>query len=659
MSQPIHILVVVVVLVSLVTPAGAGTAGASDGRLWPIAIDINLASSFGEYRSGHLHAGIDIKTYGQEGVPCRAVDDGYISRMRASPNGYGKAVYIKLDGGQTAVYAHLAEFSPALEAALFEGQVEADRYTVDLYFERGRFPVSRGEVIGYTGRTGTSAPHLHFEIRDENENPLNPLSQGWLLDDASAPRIKNAMFIPLSKETTIDGWCRAATVRLQDAGGGRYVALDTLRIDGQAGIAAQIVDRLNATSGRLAPYRVELTVDGVLLTSISFDSFTYRHTGEVELAYEIGSVRTRHQNYLMLFRRRGETLWNRSFVNNGVIDTALLAQMVGERKDVYTIVVRTVDRGGNVAAALIPFRVGTTESPPAPVAGDDIGGCYFFEDLMSIRGETSSLPPFDGGDTGSLNGEERVVTAADVVAAGPERVFDAAIAGRQAYVVLAQAGEKTVERLPRLDLDVVVDAQSLYADAFLYFAEWDGGNGSSQAGLLSARAPIEIGPASLAVKRPIEIRLTGIDDMDDRSAFYQLDLQKNEWSYSSSVVIGDTLVTALRGPGIYAVLVDRVAPRVAPALVKNRTSYATGASYRELVIPIEDQESGVDDERTTVFVNGSQCIARWDGFTDRMSVRLRDDVGESFEVSVTAVDHVGNRVEFADRITLSQASEDD
>jgi hypothetical protein len=51
----------------------AADASADEPRLWPLGITINLTSSFGEYRSGHLHAGLDIKTHGKEGVPCRAV----------------------------------------------------------------------------------------------------------------------------------------------------------------------------------------------------------------------------------------------------------------------------------------------------------------------------------------------------------------------------------------------------------------------------------------------------------------------------------------------------------------------------------------------------------------------------------------------------------
>ena len=81
----------------------------------PIDIPIFLSGTFGELRSTNIHAGIDIKTQGREGFPIKAVSDGYVSRIKVSTYGYGKAIYINHLDGNTSVYAHLKKFSSNIE----------------------------------------------------------------------------------------------------------------------------------------------------------------------------------------------------------------------------------------------------------------------------------------------------------------------------------------------------------------------------------------------------------------------------------------------------------------------------------------------------------------------------------------------------------------
>jgi murein DD-endopeptidase MepM/ murein hydrolase activator NlpD len=58
----------------------------------PVDIPIFLSGTFGELRGSHFHAGIDIKTQGREGIPIRAVSEGYVARIKISTSGYGKAL---------------------------------------------------------------------------------------------------------------------------------------------------------------------------------------------------------------------------------------------------------------------------------------------------------------------------------------------------------------------------------------------------------------------------------------------------------------------------------------------------------------------------------------------------------------------------------------
>ena len=48
----------------------------------PLDIPLELSGTFGELRSNHFHAGLDIKTQGKVGFKVFAVADGYISRIK-------------------------------------------------------------------------------------------------------------------------------------------------------------------------------------------------------------------------------------------------------------------------------------------------------------------------------------------------------------------------------------------------------------------------------------------------------------------------------------------------------------------------------------------------------------------------------------------------
>ena len=75
----------------------------------PLEIKPSLAGNYGELRPNHFHAGIDLKTAGREGLNVLSAGDGFVSRVKISPYGYGKAVYIDHPEGYTTVYAHLQE----------------------------------------------------------------------------------------------------------------------------------------------------------------------------------------------------------------------------------------------------------------------------------------------------------------------------------------------------------------------------------------------------------------------------------------------------------------------------------------------------------------------------------------------------------------------
>mgnify|MGYP003682352301 FL=1 len=140
----------------------------------PLDYETILSGTFGELRSNHFHSGIDIKTKGKEGSKVYAFSKGYVSRIKISKGGYGKAIYIKHSDGKTSVYAHLKRFSKKIETIVKNEQYKKEDYEIEIFPALNEIKILDNELIAYSGNTGgSSGPHLHFEIRDINQKPLN------------------------------------------------------------------------------------------------------------------------------------------------------------------------------------------------------------------------------------------------------------------------------------------------------------------------------------------------------------------------------------------------------------------------------------------------------------------------------------------------------
>ena len=77
----------------------------------PVGVGLSLVGNFGEIRPNHFHAGFDIRTGGHEGVVVSSIADGYVSRIKISSTGYGKAIYITHPNGFTSLYGHLQRYT--------------------------------------------------------------------------------------------------------------------------------------------------------------------------------------------------------------------------------------------------------------------------------------------------------------------------------------------------------------------------------------------------------------------------------------------------------------------------------------------------------------------------------------------------------------------
>ena len=114
---------------------------------WPTNLGKHLSSNFGEVRTTGYHQGLDIKTKGSTGHPVFAVSNGYISRIVSNFSGFGRALYLTLDDGQTAVYGHLSKFTPRLEDRLIEQQEKNQTYITNICISIYRYKIDQVILI--------------------------------------------------------------------------------------------------------------------------------------------------------------------------------------------------------------------------------------------------------------------------------------------------------------------------------------------------------------------------------------------------------------------------------------------------------------------------------------------------------------------------------
>jgi hypothetical protein len=241
---------------------------------WPLDTLPAVTSSFAEYRSGHFHSGIDLKTWGKTGFKVFAVADGYVSRLFVAPFGYGKAVYLTLPDSQLVVYGHLSGMNDSLAACVEQEQEKNGRFRVDLPLPPGRFPVKKGDLLGFSGRSATPAPHLHFEIRDKHNLPINPQENGFIIKDTTPPRLLKVMVRPLNMSATVMGGHNYYLAPLvYNEKEKNYICPEAIRVVGDIGIGIECFDLADQAPNEINIYRLELSLDDSLLFRTSYDRF--------------------------------------------------------------------------------------------------------------------------------------------------------------------------------------------------------------------------------------------------------------------------------------------------------------------------------------------------------------------------------------------------
>ena len=277
----------------------------------PLDTPIFIVGTFGEIRPDHFHTGIDIGTNEQEGLPVMAAADGYVSRIKISADGYGKALYITHPNGYVTVYGHLQKFNIQINAYIRAIQYQRQSFEVDVNLKDKEIKVKKRDVIGYSGGTGgADGPHLHFEIRDEKtEEPINPMLFGIQARDHMPPQIRYVRIFPSPENGILNKTDTATTYEIQTVEGINMLNIPDYPLAfGNIAFGIDVVDHNDDTNAELGIYSVELYVDQQLAYQWQFDrlKFTDARYANAHIDY-MAKVRDRI-NIQRAFRLAGNHL---------------------------------------------------------------------------------------------------------------------------------------------------------------------------------------------------------------------------------------------------------------------------------------------------------------------------------------------------------------
>jgi hypothetical protein len=344
----------------------------------PVEIPLVLSGTFGELRSNHFHAGLDIKTQSQEGFNILATADGYVSRINVSIWGYGNALYVTHPNGFTTVYGHLKSFSPEIDAFVRKKQYAEESFTIRLYPKADELKVKKGQVIALSGNSGSSGgPHLHFEVRDVKSNILNPMLFGINIPDHKNPTIQSAFTYAKNSDSQVNQSNKNVQLVLNRQADGDLLA-NKIYAYGSIGFGINAYDRLDGALNKNGLYDLEMKVNGNKIFQFTANRFSFDESRLINsfIDYErYDRLRQRVQKCFIEHEMNNLSLY-KNVVNNGFVEV----------KDgmEYTVSISARDFEGNTSRLIVPIQ-GKKDSIIIPKVVKKTDRYFRYEQVNQIK----------------------------------------------------------------------------------------------------------------------------------------------------------------------------------------------------------------------------------------------------------------------------------
>ncbi|MEL7533881.1 MAG: M23 family metallopeptidase [Bacteroidota bacterium] len=604
-----------------------------------------LSGTFGELRTNHFHSGMDLKVGGKSGAPLYAIQDGYVYRIKVSPFGFGNAVYLRHQDGRFSVYAHMSRFNDQIEDYTYLRQYGSKKYAQELYLSKDEIPVSKGQVIGYAGNSGSSTgPHLHFEIRDPEERILNPLQYyKHLIKDHKKPIVQEIAFEPIDLNSRVRGEFRKYSVT-PSGSNGSYRVDPIVKIQGRVGLEYRAYDLLDAAGNHCGINYARLYIDDELVYAYSLDRFAFDEKRYINLHIDYPHYRKKRSRLQRAYVERGN-LFN---AYKHQVDQGLIELTDGEIHKFRLVLTDAHDNQSFVSGRLqldpaqrkIPASLASNGSPS-----------YSYEihrDILRLRVLNPRNEYLEGMYYENLYGEQKAIPAA--YAKGKELIFLLPLTRHDYPQRIMDGNGKTLLNL-NLKEEILSSQNNLFEMDelqlfFPYQSVFDRVHLEMSKEMGDRRMLSDvfvIGDPDIPLFKSFLVSFTPKEGIPLKNLVVA-QRSKSKWSFAGNTIgEANNVYASVSGFGEYCLMADSIAPTIEPVNFKNGSTISR--NQNTLILRIKDNFSGIDDQTVYCKLNGEWKLFKYDykrnSITHNLGKQTRPKAG-SYELEVLVTDKAHN-----------------
>ncbi len=592
---------------------------AQSGLLFPVKPGVanTLAGTMGELRSSHFHTGIDIRTGGQEGLDILAADDGYIFRISVNPGGYGNALYIKHPNGHTTVYAHLKSFRKDIADYVRKEQYAKKKFKLNVFPNGTVFKVKRGDFIAFSGNSGSSGgPHLHFDVRNRNQDLLNPLHYGFEeVTDIRPPLAKDLALVTSTINSRVNGEFGRIEIPFE-YNKNNYFIKDTINAVGRIGLELYAYDRMNNTRFKTGINKIEVRVNNKIHLITTIDTWPFSKGRQFYTYTNYEALVNDSKRYHKLYIDKGNALDFYSLPT----DKGYLSVKKGS---IYSVSISLTDSYGNKSKVHFVIK-GSKESKPSKNTLRSNPWRIDGHTLTYKIGEQDTLVFYN-------NGKRMEQTPAYVKRGRSIYLWDLAKSIPDAVTINGEVNPMPIKAYVPAGLaykfyssvaDIQFAKNTLFSD--LYFAF------ESKKDTISGVEIITIGNSNIPLNKNYTVNFKPSKHIGNKRIWAVYGVWGKNSSFVGGKWTGNQIGFRSRSFGSYTLLADSIPPTIKP-LILNKD---------EMVFKISDNLSGI--AKITMRINGEWVLMNYDpkksliwaekpnpsySFKGKIELTLKDNMG--------------------------------